>query len=57
MLDWTDEGHYHWLISQWSALEKDYYKIPNIDYQTWKQAHRSYKIIGIDSEQDQLQQT
>ncbi|NOQ80412.1 MAG: hypothetical protein GQ546_13555 [Gammaproteobacteria bacterium] len=43
---------YHWFISQWRALEKDYGQSPDMDYQAWKQDPRSYKIIDIDSEQD-----
>ncbi|MCW8929648.1 MAG: DUF6499 domain-containing protein [Gammaproteobacteria bacterium] len=43
---------YQWFITQWRALEKDYGRSPNMDYQAWKQDPRSYKIIDISSEQD-----
>lgn len=43
---------YHWFITQWQALEKDYGRSPDMDYQAWKQDPRSYKIIDISSEQD-----
>lgn len=43
---------YHWFISQWQTLEKDYGCSPDMDYQAWKQDPRSYKIIDISSEQD-----
>jgi len=43
---------YQWFITQWRALEKDYGKSPDMDYQAWKQDPRSYKIIEMGSEQD-----
>lgn len=46
------QDDYRWFISQWKALEKDYGRSPDMDYQAWKQDPRSYKIIDISSEQD-----
>ncbi len=46
------QSDYQWFIQQWHALEQDYGKIPDMDYQSWKQDPRAYKIIDITSEQD-----
>lgn len=43
---------YKWFIKQWRALEKDYGRSPDMDYQAWKQDPRSYKIVDPSSEQD-----
>ncbi len=43
---------YQWFINQWRALETDYGRSPEMDYQAWKQDPRSYKIIDIADEQD-----
>ncbi len=46
------QDDYQWFITQWQALENDYGKAPDMDYQAWKQDPRSYKIVDLDSEQD-----
>ena len=46
------QSDYDWFINQWRALEKDYGRSPDMDYQAWKQDPRSYKIVDIASEQD-----
>lgn len=43
---------YQWFISHWKALEKKYGKVPDLDYQAWKQDPLAYKIVDIASEQD-----